>query len=297
MRFAVVILTSLVLVTKALAVEVSIRKMEYTDRVFHGTIDNKYAITIYLSYANDAPDHRFSHSVKGWYWYDNIKEKIPLVGVWDGDLTLYQFQTSRERDSVARFISKSGDYPAYWKILNEIKSKTNFLEKFVILRTEGAKKNSWTNSKKTLSLEIDENELMVKRTEEILEVENNEDVYTADLAQFTQYDRNFTFEEFRVEEGQLRILMSFDYGSRGHVQARCGAGSEKGFILLAYDDDMKLQSVKRELIESCNEMMYVEEETSQGRAHFYNIAVQDNPDRRLVVDRENVTIRAERWVR
>lgn len=282
---------------RMLATDVSIKKIHYTDRVFHGTIDNNYPITIYLKYAEDAPDHRFTHSVTGWYWYDNVKEKIPLVGVWDGDLTLYQFETSRERDSVARFMSKSGDYPAYWKVLNEIKAKNNFIEKFVILRAQGVKKSSWTNRKKTMSVQVYDQDLSINRTTELLEVVNGDKLYTADVAQFTQYDRNFKFEEFKVEEGQLRILLSFDYGSRGHVQTMCGAGSEKGFVLLEYDDDMKLQSVKRELIESCNDRMYTDEKTSQGRADFYNIGVEDNPDRRLVIDRENVTMRSERWVR
>lgn len=297
MRILVFTFLFFVVSFRILATDVSIKKTHYTDRVFHGTIDSKYPITIYLMYAEDAPDHRFTHSVTGWYWYDNVKKKIPLVGVWDGDLTLYQFETSRERDSVARFISKSGEFPAYWKILNEIKIKNNFLEKFVILRAEGVEKSTWTNHKKTMSVQVYDQDLAVNRTTELLEVVNGDKVYTADVAQFTQYDRNYTLEEYRADGSDLRILLSFNYGSRGHVQTMCGAGNEKGFILLEYDVDMKLQFVKRELIESCNDRMYTDEKTSQGRADFYNIGVEDNPDRRLVIDRENVTMRAERWVR
>lgn len=288
--FSIIAFTSL----QAWATEVSINKTEFTDRIFKGTIAEKYPITIYLSYANDAPDHRFTHSVKGWYWYDNVKERIPLVGVCDGDLTLFQFETSKQRDSVARFISKSGEYPQYWKILNEIKSKNNFLEKFVILRNEGAEKSSWTNHKNELSVELYESDLQVRKIVETLEVVNGDEVYTADMSQFTQYDRSFKLEEFRVEGYQIRILVSFYYGSRGHVQTRCGAGEEKGFILLTFTSDMDdLQSIQREMVESCNDGIYTTKEWSEGRTEFYDIGVEEDANRRLVIDRERVTMLSE----
>lgn len=280
---------------KSLATDVSIKRIEYKDRIFKGTIDNKYPITIYLAYANDAPDHRFTHSVKGWYWYDNIKERIPLVGVWDGDLTLYQFQTSAQRDSVLRFKSKLSDNWHYWKILDEIKAKNNFLEKFIIRSSQAGEKSSWTNHKSNLSVQIYETDLQVRRIKETLEIVNGADTYTADMSQFTQYDRNFKLETFRVEGYQLRVLVSFEYGSRGHVQTMCGAGSEVGFVLLTYTSDMKeLQSIQREMIESCNGSLYTDKEWSEGRSHFYTIGVQDGGGYQLVVDRESVTMRSEK---
>lgn len=283
---------------KVISAEVSIKKIEFTDRVFKGTIDNNYPITIFLAYANDAPDHRFTHSVKGWYWYDNIKERIPLVGVWDGDLTLYQFQTSAQRDSVVNFKSKNTDNWHYWKILEEIKGKKNFLEKFVIQNSHGAEKSSWTNHKSSLSVQIYETDLQVRRTLETLEVVNGKKRYTTEMSQFTKYDRNFKLESFKVEGDELRILIRFDYGSKGHVQTMCGAGSETGFILLTYTLDInELQSIKRELVESCNQGMYTVEKSSVGRADFYNIEVENNNDRRLVIDNEAVTMRSEKWVR
>jgi|AntRauTorckE5430_2_1112549.scaffolds.fasta_scaffold04725_3 hypothetical protein len=283
------------IVFTCLAVDVSIKNTHFTDRVFHGTIDNKYPITIYLKYVNNAPDHRFTHSVKGWYWYDNIKQKIPLVGIWDGDLTLYQFENAAARDSIVNFIPKDESNFRYSEILDELKSKINFTEKFVILRQEGLENSKWVNTKTELSVQIDEQDLQINRHIETLEIGYDDVVYTTNISQFTPYDRSFTLEEFKVEKDEIRVLLSFDYSSRGYRQTMCGGGSEMGYVLLTYNRDMDLLSIKRALIESCNYDIYVIKEETDGRFEnkFYYVSGEDIPDRVLAIDRSEVTMRIE----
>ncbi len=283
------------IVFTCLAVDVSIKNTHFTDHSFNGTIDNKYPITICLKYANDAPDHRFIHSVKAWYRYDNIKQKIPLVGIWDGDLTLYQFENTTARDSIVNFIPKVESNFRYWEILDELKSKTNLTEKFVILRREGLENNNWINAKTELSVQLDEQDLQINRHIETLEIQYVDVVYTSDISQFTQYDRSFALEEFKVENEEIRALLSFEYGSRGYVQTMCGGDSEMGFVLRTYNRDIDLLSIKRALIESCNYDIYVIKEETDGRFEnkFYYVIGEGIPDRVMAIDRLEVTMRIE----
>jgi hypothetical protein len=75
----------------------------------------------------------------------------------------------------------------------------------------------------------------------------------------------------------------------------CGGGSEMGYVLLTYNRDMDLLSIKRALIESCNYDIYVIKEETDGRFEnkFYYVSGEDIPDRVLAIDRSEVTMRIE----
>lgn len=281
------------------AIDVTISKSVFTDRMLKGTIAGKHHITIYLNYVDHAPDHRYTHSVKGWYWYDKIKTKIPLVGVYDGTLTLYQLENREQEDSLIHFVSKSEDQTSYWPILDEIKGRKNYLEKFQISEYQTQDKNKWTNKSSALSVQIYAKELAVYHEEEYLLVDGFDgftQVYTSNIRQFTEYDKNFKLEKFKVIREELRVLLSFDYGSRAHAQTMCGAGSEKGFVLLVFNQKMELQDIKRELTESCNLSIWTSKESTIDNVTLYYVEVESNSNKRVLVDQEKLTLRSEIWI-
>jgi hypothetical protein len=283
------------IVFTSLAVDVSIKNTYFTDRVFYGTIDNKYPSIIYIKYVNDASDHRFTHLIKGWYWYDNIKQKIPLVGIWNGDLTLYQFENAAARDSLVNFIPKDESNFCYSEILDELKSKTNFTEKFVILRQKGLENSNWINTKTELSIQLDEQDLQINRHKEILDIEDADVVYANKISQFDPYDGNFTSGEFKVKNDEILVLLSFDYGSRVHKQTMWDGGSEMGFVLFTYKRDMHFLSIKRKLIKSWNYSTYIIKEETGGRYEnkCYYVSGEGIPNRILAIGRSEVMMRIE----
>ncbi|PJJ10296.1 hypothetical protein CLU83_3698 [Flavobacterium sp. 1] len=53
---------------------ISIESFRTNDRIFYGSIDDKYDITIYLKVENFSEDHLYVFSVKGWYYYNKVKK-------------------------------------------------------------------------------------------------------------------------------------------------------------------------------------------------------------------------------
>ena len=74
------------------------------DKLIHGSI-GEYPITLYLKF-HEYSYHLGAYSVKGWYYYDRVKTKINLVGLYlYGDLVLYNFKDTSKANNLLLLVT------------------------------------------------------------------------------------------------------------------------------------------------------------------------------------------------
>src|SRR6185437_1799558 len=99
---------------------VSLKKVTSTEKTFSGKLDGKYDITIYLKFFSISDANTAIYSVKGFYYYNSVKQKIPLVGIYDYNvgLTLYYFTSTAKEDTLLNF-KLSGSGANFWDELDK----------------------------------------------------------------------------------------------------------------------------------------------------------------------------------
>lgn len=229
----------------------SIKKITTQEKVFTGQINNKYDITIYLKHHSNSGEHRYIYSVKGYYYYNRIKTPIPIVGIYDGDLTLYVMDDAKKRDEILEF---NGEGFSFWDQMTKLKNMDGYREKFVI--SEGDMQ--WLSGDKVFSVTLYEGDFSVFNEREYLQVQKAGEEYHVALRDIGLYDENFTLVKYKVVNNETRVLLKFDYSSNANYNGMCGAGSEVGFIILTFDSQGELRDVNRVLIESCMNGIYSE---------------------------------------
>ncbi|MGZ2369504.1 hypothetical protein ACXR6G_06935 [Ancylomarina sp. YFZ004] len=136
-------------------------KIEIEDRVLHGRID-KYPITIYLKFNRYSNCHTGVYSLKGWYYYDKIKTKIPLTGLYEyNELTLYNFQDTSKTNELLNFREMKENH---WEDMKYYKNLLGYNEKFVLNDSAFF----WTDNKKTFDVSLIEEDFTIKKTHELL---------------------------------------------------------------------------------------------------------------------------------
>ncbi|MEY4905393.1 MAG: hypothetical protein RLZZ292_3208, partial [Bacteroidota bacterium] len=142
--FIVVFFTALITATaqnQNLPVTVKVENVTTKEKTWKGTVDGKLPITVFLKYVKTAAADNQTHSVKGWYSYDNAKKEIPLVGLCNRTTCiLYAFKESdkAKQDSVLTLAfnrQKEGDQ------LAQFKRMTGYVEKFEIAQQPNNAKN------------------------------------------------------------------------------------------------------------------------------------------------------------
>ncbi len=160
-------LTCLILLMALIGVQAQtsnacIETIRTNSRLFHGQIDHKYDITIYLQYANPSTEHSGFYSVSGWYYYDKFKQKIPLAGIYDGSLTLY---ATKNKSLKEKILNLQGDGDTFWDQMQSLGELTGYDEKLII-----SSKGSWSNGTKTLDMNIDDNDLAIVTATDYLKI-------------------------------------------------------------------------------------------------------------------------------
>lgn len=234
-----------------------IEKVVVKDALFHGQID-KDPITIYLKYAHHSNYHAGVYSVEGWYYYDKVKTKIPLIGLSENaGLTLYNFTDTAKSNELLHFHVMKNNH---WDDMEYYKNISGFQEKFV-LENEG---HYWTNDNKKLEISLKKNDLTILKVDEYLHLDSN---HTFDLQQFGEWTWNF--ELLANENG--KFILHFEHGSRLYAMGQCGAGMEAGFFQLEFDSLYNLIHFDGFLYESCNFNISSEElKNSNGKIWVYN---------------------------
>tara|TARA_Y100000782_G_scaffold115436_1_gene158404 strand:+ start:7052 stop:7636 length:585 start_codon:yes stop_codon:yes gene_type:complete len=143
-----------------------VEKIVVTDKLFHGQID-KYSITMYLKFEQYSNYHSGVYSVKGWYYYDKVKTKIPLTGLYDyPELFIYQFNDTNKSNELLHFLEMKENH---WEDMKYYKNLIDYKEKFV-LSDSG---NYWTDGSKTLNVSLTNDDLEIQTVSEFLLLDSN----------------------------------------------------------------------------------------------------------------------------
>ncbi len=272
--------------------QVSLLSLKDTERLFSGMINGKTPITLYLKFKNNSQDHLRVFSVEGWYYQDDQKKKIPLVGICNqgfgmNEFTLYNFPDTASNKKVLDFKYSGFIGEEIDKFLN----MTGFTEKF-FFNIHDKEKAYWKSDKKSYDLEIFTENLNIYNEYEILQIKSKASTKNINLNLFGVSDRNFKVIKTISNTNGLKILMKFNYNSNFNIQGKCGTGQEIGYLVLDYNKDLVLQKTERLQIQSCiNEIESTEIKSTNKNELKYSIKNAEGNAELKTIDLQNVLIK------
>lgn len=249
-------------------VNVSIEKVYQDEKMFYGYINETLGISIYIKHYEYYSG--WIYSVEGWYQYNKIGTKIPLVGLYDGEeLILFVFKEQIKKDSILKIMP---DYTDDTDGISHLKNMSGFQEKFVI----GSGKGTWMSPTKNMSLKINDNDYNVINETEYLKINQNGSSKFINLRNICSYDQDFELVASSFNENNITFLLKFDYPSSPSGSGQCGEGGmETGYILLNYDKRLALLDKQRVLLESCNGGLYYEKVSTTAGINTYLVSAEE----------------------
>jgi hypothetical protein len=265
--------------------KIDLQDVQTEDKIFTGSIDEKYDITAYLKFHELSVDNMGVYSVKGWYYYDKGKKKIPLVGVYDGQgLTLFSFKAKENQDKVTE-MEYSG---STGEILDSIKSMPGFDERFDTSTGE------WSDGKKKLKFRFYDQDLDLYKNYQLLNITDNSETKSINLNEIIQYHSDFELVGYLKNQSGIRILLKYEHLSRLNIQGMCGAGYEIGYIILLYDKDLNLEKIEETEIESCLYDISNEEiKSNQKNIKKFEVNDRDDKSKIVTIDEKLIQIKIE----
>lgn len=268
-----------------------IEEIHISDQVIHGLIDDKYPITMYLKFEEYSPENWLSFSVSGWYYYDNVKKKIPLVGICSEGITLYNFTDQTRSDSIKKMVSTAANP---WEALDELTNRSGFVEKFDFAYSEYSYLGTWKNAKKELKVSFNTSSIDLDKIHEFLVIPltKKEKKYIA-LDQFGPYSRGYSI--FATDATNSKVLIKYEINSTANPNGMCGAGMEIGYMLLTFDlsREKGLLDYRTEDIESCLGGFWAEVKevpNSGGKKLIYTVTDSREKVRTVTIDGVNFTL-------
>jgi hypothetical protein len=255
-----------------------VEKIVVQDKLFNGQID-KYPITIYLKYNQISNYHAGVYSVEGWYYYDKVKTKIPLTGLYNyPKLTLYHFNDTTKSNELLSFQEMKTNH---WQDMEYYEDLKNYKEKFVFSDSG----NFWLNESKNLKVNLTQDDLSILSVNEYLLFDST----TAfDLHNFGGWTWNFEL----VANKEGKYILRYEHGSRLYAMSMCGAGLEKGFLILEFNPDNSLVYSEEFVYESCNGSISTEgqNEISNGLTIYNCYDYSSEKEYNLTVDLNELKI-------
>lgn len=267
---------------------ISLQNIRTYDKVLKGSINGKYDITIYLKAEKFSEDHMYAFSVKGWYYYNNVKKPIPLVGVYDPAEGLTLFNLS---DKVLEKKILDLDFPegVIWKKLEAIESIKTYNEKFTI--SDSKEKNIWINNSKSFSLDIsnlDDSFLI----EDLILLKIDKTVIN--LSEYSIYHKDLEIISKKTSPSETRILLKYEELGNPNIQGVCGAAEDFGYVILVYNNKNELTYLDEIEIDNCRAFISSEEiKTNNKKILKYKIteSISDKQvTKNITIDTESVTL-------
>lgn len=273
--------------------KVYIDEFRITDQVIHGTIDDKYAITMYLKFENFFDDGT-SHTVSGWYYYDNVKKKIPLIGVCTDRFSLYQFADQKRADSIREFNSPVS---SMWEVMDDLSNRSGYVEKFEFEYSDYAYSGTWKNDRKELKVNLNTSDIHLTGRNEFLVLQfGAQNKKHFDMKQFGPYYYGYSVFASKMDAAGCKVLLKYELSSRSNPNGMCGAGQEIGFLLLTFDGKGNLLDYRDEQVESCLGNIWsevTETPNTSGKKLTYKVMYSDDKERSVIVDGINFTLTAK----
>ena len=224
------------------------------------------AVTIALNVENMSSGHLDWYSVSGWYQrdagLDQPQPRIPLVGIYTGNLTLYRFDNEALIDSIVNFGYDDYDRYSFMDMMERYHSMDGYLEKITFGQTEGApqgggsQQGEWVDGDTVRSIEVYAPDMNVLEYRSVLQIHHNDQDIRLALDRLGLqlpriYPGEYTVEGYKEDGGKLRIVLSYQRASRGYVLGMCGAGTETGFLGIEMDGEGRVTGLQDCVVESC----------------------------------------------
>lgn len=267
---------------------ISIESFRTNDRFFYGSIDGKYDITIYLKVENFSEDHLFVFSVKGWYYYNTMQKKIPLVGVFNPMTGLTLFNTN---DKI--FEKKILDFDfsgVVWDRLNKIETFKNYNEKFFISNNQ--KDNTWSNNIKNLKLTLNNEpkDIYVFEDFKFIKIGNS-------IINLSNYSLNYNDLKIiskKISTSEIRLLLKYEQSGNSNIQGMCGAATDFGYIILAFNNKNELTELEEIEIENCRAFINSEklQENNKKILKYKITDLRDDKEssKTIIIDTESIRL-------
>ena len=242
------------------------------------------AVTIALNVENMSSGHLDWYSVSGWYQREGLDQpRIPLVGIYTGNLTLYHFDNEALIDSIVKFGYDDYNRYGFMDMMERYHNMDGYLEKITIGRTgrtvnSGLFEGEWTDGKTTRPMEANMSSLGVLQHQSVLHIDHNGQEIRVSINDLGMplpqvYPGEHTVKGYKVVDDKLRIILSYDRSSKGYVLGMCGAGTETGFLWLELDEKGRLLGLEDYLIGSC--LLNVDSKPGYQDEHEENYIVTD----------------------
>lgn len=259
---------------------IRLKKSWDSAKTFKGQIAGQ-AITMHLEYYHHSGWHDKVFTVKGWYYYDRFKKKIPLMGFYNGNLMLYHFK-------------KEGDYK---KIMDKelfcwmepCPSYSNYLE-FINIKQNNLKiqKGYMLKNKRRYPLKIYTNLLDITTRNEWLYLPNGTSYNLREI--IDEYGGNKIVSTY-IGEKENRIMLYYERDSNFNHQGFCGADvPETGYRLLTFNQNWKIKKFQVYSTNSClvRTNLYKEYKTKYDFIKAYSVHYNGNLNL-IIVNLKNST--------
>lgn len=272
--------------------KIALKSVTDSSQTFKGEIGGN-AITMELNFDGIVDCHQYQHFVKGWYYYDKYKKKIPLTGVYDlANLYLYNFGNQQNKSS--NFLHEN--------ILNlQLVAKTDSIAKvlkpkeIIILKSDYSNKKNISGNfyieNKIYPAELFTKDSRIYRLNNYLILPNNKKINTYNL--IDPLGGNELISYISDRSGN-RVLLYFEEVSNFNFCGMCGASDgEKGYRILSFTNNCNFKNHKDFLIESCRENIYYNKITKNKNSKILKFnfdKTKNSPAYILTVDVKNATV-------
>lgn len=264
-------------------------------------------VTIGLNVENGSSGHRDWYSVSGWYQYEGKNQpRIPLVGIYTYDLTLYHFNDEALMDSVVNFGYDDYDRFGFMEMMERYHTMGDFLEKITFGRMEGTLRDreeytgglqgEWTDGDTSISLVAFNTDLHILQHHSVLNIHHRNRDFRVALNRLgipTVYPGEYSIEGYKVVDDTLRVVLSYDRTAAAYALGMCGAGSETGFLWLELDEEGRLLTLEDYLLESCLQNIHSESGYRDENEENYIVTDNEGLGWYLTLDRRTMTLEWE----
>lgn len=272
--------------------KIELKSVTDSSQTFKGEIGGN-AITMELNFDGIIDCHQYQHFVKGWYYYDKYKKKIPLTGVYNlANLYLYNFGNQQNKSS--NFLHEN--------ILNlQLVAKTDSIAKvlkpkeMIILKSDYSNKKNISGNfyieNKIYPAELFTKDSRIYRLNNYLILPNNKKINTYNL--INPLGGNKLISYISDKSGN-RVLLYFEEVSNFNFCGMCGASDgEKGYRILSFTNNWNFKNYEDFLIESCRENIYSNKITKNKNSKILKFSfdkTKNSPAYILTVDVKNTTV-------
>lgn len=223
-------------------------------KTLKGTIDGN-PITMYLENGEMVDCAIYDTYVKGWYYYDKYKIKIPLHGYSKQcDLKLFNLGSNHTKIAKER-IEENSIYVI--DSLYEKAKDVEFIKFDRCLYTEEEPKfwrGTFTKNDKSSNIVITNTDLTIHSEYEYYTLPNNKKIDL--LKVLKSYAGNKLYSQ-KDDTNENRIIFTFDTISNQNCNGICGASEgEKGYRIIYFDKKWNIKRTDEFLTESCLQTIY-----------------------------------------